>query len=404
MSLRVAALLSFLGALASACTPSAGSVPPPSPAAPPPDAAVSAPPDAGLPGADAAPAVFGDAAAPGVDAVAVPDTPPPPATPDASPNNECSPAGSVLCGPLAPLPRTLRETGFFPQVGNLDVLPPNVYLFVPSIQLWSDGLHKKRQVILPRGQKIDVSSREAWVFPTGTIFVKTFLSDGPMGMKPVETRVIRRSDNPDIFEQYTFDVYRWNDTGTDATLINIDERTPAPVTIAGRNFTHQIPSREDCKKCHSINDTNVIGFDEIRLNAPLMPGARSQLETFAEAGFFDRDLPTPAAQITDPDKLAEQVKKYVYGNCFHCHNGNDSQAFDMRPDGFVAAVVRQETMASGTAPGIRVVPGNPEMSVVYRQMTRTNLMMGFNPMPLVGVQVPDPEGLRLIRDWIMSLR
>jgi hypothetical protein len=400
MTFRIAALLTSLGAVASACAPSAGSGPP---AAPPPDAAMLMRPDAAPSEPDAESALPVDAAPP-MDAMGTQDTSPPSPPLDASQNTECSPAGSVLCSPLTPLPPTLRETGFFPQLGNLDVLPPNVYPFVPSIQLWSDGLHKKRQVILPRGQKIDVSNREAWVFPFGTIFVKTFLSDGPMGMKPVETRVIRRTDNPDIFEQYTFDVYRWNDAGTDATLINIDERTPAPVTIAGRTFTHQIPSREDCKKCHTTNDTNVIGFDEIRLNAPLMPGARSQLETFAEAGFFDRGLPSPAAQIRDADMLTERVKKYVYGNCFHCHNGKDSQAFDMRPDRFVAAVVRQETMASGTASGIRVIPGNPEMSVVYRQMTRLNLMMGFNPMPLVGVQIADPEGLRLIRDWIMSLR
>ncbi len=306
--------------------------------------------------------------------------------------------------PLAPLPESLRATGFFPMFPDLDVTAPNVRPFLPSLQLWSDGLHKRRQVILPKGLKIDVSNRETWVFPFGTIFVKTFLSDGPGGMKPVETRIIRRTDNPDIFEQYTFDVYRWNAAGTEATLINIDERTPVAVTVAGRNFMHQIPSREDCRKCHGTNDTNVIGFDEVRLNAPLAPGGKAQLETFAEAGFFDSQLPTPAATISDSDSLTQRVKAYVYGNCFHCHNGNDSQAFDMRPDNFVQTVVRQETMASGTAPGIRVVPGNPNMSVLYRQMTRMNLMMGYNAMPPVGVQVADPEGLDLVRQWIMSLQ
>jgi hypothetical protein len=396
---RLAALLSLLGA-ASGCVAGAGTGPAP---VPPVDAPSPPRPDATAGTPDAAPPMpmLPDAAPPPVDAMGV-DTSP--ALSDTGPAAECSPPSSVLCSPLAPLPATLRETGFFPMLGNLDVLPPNVHPFLPSIQLWSDGLHKKRQVILPKGKKIDIGNREAWVFPIGTIFVKTFLSDGPAGMKPVETRIIRRTDNPDIFEQYTFDVYKWNDAGTDATLINIDERTPAPVTIGGRNLTHQIPSREDCKRCHTTNDTNVIGFDEVRLNAPLTAGGKTQLETFAEAGFFSQAPPSPAAQISDPDMLTERVKKYVYGNCFHCHNGNDSQAFDMRSDGFVEAVVRQETMASGTAPGIRVVPGNPDMSVLYRQMTRMNLMMGFNPMPLVGVQIADPEGLSLVRQWIMSLQ
>ena len=306
--------------------------------------------------------------------------------------------------PLAPLPASLRETGIFPSFPNLDVVAPNVHAFVPGVQLWSDGLHKKRQVILPKGQKIDISNRETWVFPTGAVFVKTFLSDGPPANKPIETRIIRRTDNPDPFEQYRFDVYRWNEAGTEATLINIDDRTPVPVTVGGRSFTHQIPSRDDCTKCHGTNDTTVIGFDEIRLNAPLAAGGQMQLQTFAAAGFFNQPLPLPVAQITDPDPMTQRVKAYVYGNCYHCHNGNDSTTFAMPPDEFVMAVVRQPTMGSGTAPGIRVVPGNPNMSVLYRQMTRMNLMMGYNPMPPVGVQVADPDAVALVRQWIMSLR
>jgi len=315
----------------------------------------------------------------------------------------CAPAGSLLCNPLAELPASLADTGFFPMPGNLDMLAPNVFAFEPSLQLWSDGLHKKRQVILPRGKKIGIADRAVWDFPVGTIFVKTFLSDGASGPKPVETRIIRRTDNPDIFEQYTFDVYQWNDAGTEATLLNIDERTPAPVTIGGRALTHQIPSRDDCKRCHATNKVSIIGFDEIRLNAPIVAGTKTQLETFAEAGFFDGELPTPAATITDPDPLLQQVKRYVYGNCYHCHNGSDSQAFEMHPDNFVAKVVEQATEGSGTAPGIRVIPGNPEMSVLYRQMTRMNLTPGENAMPPIGVQVADPSVLPIVRDWILSL-
>ena len=66
----------------------------------------------------------------------------------------------------------------------------------------------------------------------------------------------------------------------------------------------------------------------------------------------------------------------------------------MRPDGFVEAVVRQETMGSGTAPASAWFRAIPEMSVLYRQMTRMNLMMGYNPMPPVGVQVGDPRRWR----------
>ena len=48
--------------------------------------------------------------------------------------------------PARPLPPSLRETGFFPSPETSTCYAPNVHPFVPSIQLWSDGLHKKRQV------------------------------------------------------------------------------------------------------------------------------------------------------------------------------------------------------------------------------------------------------------------
>ena len=42
------------------------------------------------------------------------------------------------------------------------------------------------------------------------------------------------------------------------------------------------------------------------------------------------------------------------------------------------------------------------MSVLYRQMARTNLAEGYKPMPPVGVQVADPEALQFVRQWILS--
>ena len=378
------ALTALLATALAGCGSGGGGGPAPVATPPAPDAANGGRPDAAPAGsADAAPAGTVDTA---------------PAT------AACTPQGSLLCNPLGQLPASLTQTGYFPSPANLDALAAGAHAFVPAHQLWSDGLHKKRQVILPAGQKVDNAQREAWVFPIGTVFVKTFLGDGPAGMKPVETRIIRRTDNPDPFEQYTYDVYRWNESGTEATLLNIQERTPTPVTVGGRSFMHQIPSRDDCKKCHAANDTPVIGFDEIRLNAPLMPGGQIQLASFGNKGFFTRPLPAPAAQISDPDPLTQRVKGYLFGNCYHCHNGNDTQAFDMEPEGLVTAVVDQPTMGSGTAPGIRVVKRNPEMSILYRQLTRMNLTRGYNPMPPIGVQFADPEALQMIRDWILSLR
>ncbi|HEY0707562.1 MAG TPA: hypothetical protein VGG33_12245, partial [Polyangia bacterium] len=263
----------------------------------------------------------------------------------------------------------------------------------------------ERQIILPAGKTIDVANREAWVFPIGTIFLKTFLGEDATGKRiPVETRVIRRTDNPDPFEQYKFAVYKWNESGTDATLLDIKARTPVEVKSGTQTRTHQIPSLEDCEKCHQANDTPVIGFDELRLNAPAAPGGQMQLAAFAAAGAFNAPMPAQPMRITDPDPMTEKVKQYIYGNCVHCHNGSNPQVFSLRPEEFPMSVVRQQTIGSGTARGVRVVPGMPEMSILYRQMTRMNLTLGFNPMPPVGVQIADAEAVAMVRTWILGLK
>jgi hypothetical protein len=318
----------------------------------------------------------------------------------------CTPESKTLvCNPLLPLPASIKDTGFFPTPGDFKNLPANVKTFVPGLQLWSDGLHKERQIILPAGKTIDVSNREAWVFPVGTIFLKTFLSEDAAGKRlPVETRVIRRTDNTDPFEQYKFDVYKWNESGTDATLLDIKARTPVEVKSGTQTRTHQIPSLEDCEKCHQANDTPVIGFDEVRLNAAMVAGGPLQLATFAASGAFSAPMPAQPTRITDPDPMTEKVKQYIYGNCVHCHNGGNPQVFSLRPEEFPMAVIRQQTIGSGTARGVRVVPGMPEMSILYRQMTRMNLTTGFNPMPPVGVQIADAEAVTMVRNWILGLR
>lgn len=367
--------------------------------------------------ADAAPVKPADASArspdgtTGVDALVVPDagTPAPlDAGGDGVNAATCSPPTAFVCNTKQKnLPISIKDLGLYPTAGNFEVVAAGVHTFVPRHELWSDGLHKKRHVVVPPGDKIDISNRNEWVFPIGTAFFKTFLGDGPNGIKPIETRVVRRTDNPDPFEQYRYDVYRWNEAGTDATLLNIDEPTPAPVTVAGKSFTHQIPSRDDCLLCHGANDTSIIGFDEVRLNHAPMPGAKTFLQTFADAGLFNQAPPSPAAEITDANAMAKQVKAYVYGNCFHCHNGKQSNVFDLGlgtlPDTFLAKVVGQPTQGSGTAGGTRVSPGKPDLSILYRQMTRMNLPKGLNPMPPVGVQIADPEALQLVRAWIMSM-
>jgi len=60
------------------------------------------------------------------------------------------------------------------------------------------------------------------------------------------------------------------------------------------------------------------------------------------------------------------------------------------------------TMGSGTTAGLRVDPGNPENSILYRQVRRTMLPEGLN-MPPVGVARAPDAALKLLQGWIAGL-
>jgi hypothetical protein len=319
--------------------------------------------------------------------------------------------GTLFCNTLRPLPKTIKETGLFPGAPDFGNRPPSLREYAPDPSLWSDGLEKQRFLLLPQGTKIDNSNGQRWVFPIGTVFIKTFFDEGGSGgkVRPIETRLIRHIAGPDAFVQYDYAVYQWNPAGTDATLLDIEgKRTPVTITIKalGQPFSHDIPSRMDCADCHEANARvaqTFIGFDEVRLNGKLTPASpRTQLEELA--ALFTAAPPAKPAEILDPDPRLQRIKRFIFGNCVHCHNGG--RVVDLHPEMLVANTVGKPIDASGvTAPmgWLRVVPGKPEMSVLYVEARRTMLPTGLKPMPPVGVAVAQQGALDDLKAWISSL-
>jgi hypothetical protein len=309
-------------------------------------------------------------------------------------------AGSLFCNTLRALPKTIKETGLFPGAPDFTRRPASLREYVPEPALWSDGLDKQRFLLLPAGTKIDNKDGKRWDFPVGTVLVKTFFDEGGTGHRPVETRLIRRIAGPDAFEQYDYNVYQWRADGTDADLLDIEGgRTPVMITIKalGAPFMHYIPSRQDCGECHESNGKvaqTFIGFDEIRLG--------SQLKDLAP--LFSQPPPVKPAEITDPDARLQRIKRFVFGNCVHCHNGG--RLFDLHPDMLVANTVGKPADASGIAPPagwLRVFPGKPEMSILFVEARGTALPTGLKAMPPIGVAVQDAAALTDLRAWIMAL-
>lgn len=331
--------------------------------------------------------------------------PPPPPT-----QRPCAP-GNLVCHPLDPLPDTIAETGLAAAAPDF-VRPSGAHGYTPAYELYADGLRKERFLLLPRGAKVDNANRTAWEYPLGALFVKTFFDDGAGGRRPVETRLIRRVD--DRFDPFEYAVYQWSADGTSAQRIDIsgNNRGRATVTVAGRSFMHTIPSRNDCGECHEKNAlaaSTIIGFDEVRLNHKLAGATATQLAALAALDVFTTAPPSLPAAIEDADPVTLGVKRFVFGNCAHCHNGK-MNLVDLRPDVLASNTIDKAPDSPGVTPPpgvMRVVPGDPEKSLLFLQTRGSGLPIGLRQMPQVGVEVRDlPEfvsELENMKAWIRSL-
>jgi hypothetical protein len=359
---------------------------------------------------------------------------------DSGPTSACAGQHTLVCEPMMKMPKSIKDTGVYPALPDLSKHAEQLIAYSPEPALWSDGLSKERFLLLPAGTKIDNADPKKWVFPVGTVFVKSFFADNH---KIVETRFVRRNEQDLMdfpFEYYT---YKWNAEGTDAVMEGwMDGATfeprdaqwkpdPVAITLQGKPHMHPIPGRDDCGACHDENrglnrqGMGFIGFDEIRLNSTVPGATQPQLQALAAKGLFTK--PPGAATIKGTSEVETRVMRFIYGNCVHCHNdpmGNDSP-MDLHPEVLVAQTRNVAIMGHIEAPpGFkRVIPGKPLMSVVYVQAARIAAMVNaqfstpmkpymLRDMPPVGVTVvpasatgyPEGDPIKDLLDWITALK
>lgn len=108
----------------------------------------------------------------------------------------------------------------------------------------------------------------------------------------------------------------------------------------------------------------------------------------------------------DPSaSLADRAKAYLHTNCGHCHQNGAGGAADLDLSWTVPldksklldARPLQGTL--GVADGRLIAPGDPLRSILMHRIAR----QGRGRMPHIGSDLCDPEGIRLVRDWIASL-
>ena len=314
---------------------------------------------------------------------------------------------------------------------------------------WSDSAKKARAFVLPAGGKIHVKdcttpSTECtapnglpegiadtgrWVFPVGTVIIKSFEFDG----KLVETRLFMHVDaataakvgNGTDWVGYT---YAWNEAQTAATVVD-DARVTVQFNTGARTVTWNYPSRVDCITCHNASD-NTLGPETAQMNRVV--GAANQIDTFAAAGLFDSTAPSkpyagplvepyanPALGLVGPPAgtTAETAaRSYLNTNCGFCHRPDvNDKGFDLRWQlSFKATNIcgHADDVGIGTMPGQKLVdfvPGNHASSSMWLRMnipvpdSDPHEYANVDRMPPVASFYVDTQAVDLVGTWIDSV-
>ena len=310
-------------------------------------------------------------------------------------------------------PAKLSETGAFKSLTTLEpedgILP-----YEPNVSFWSDHANKSRWVSVPDAQ-IAYSLNNNWGLPEGTVWIKHFelpLERGiPESAVRVETRFLVKTD------QSVYGLsYRWNESGTEATLVDeagVDINYNVEVGGQTVSQTWRIPSRQECLQCHTAAAGYALSFNTRQLNREqeIEGQERNMLQYLSDIQILDTQLndtdELPAyfsAENTEASQLA-RVRSYLAVNCISCHQPGAvaSTSWDARPHiglletGLINGVPLND---GGNDDRRLIVPGDSNLSVLLSRIGETH---GFSRMPNIGTNEVDQSGIDLIREWIDSV-
>lgn len=316
---------------------------------------------------------------------------------------------------------SLSAYGFFQ--GPMAALEPaqGVLPYQVAAPLWSDQAEKGRFIWLPPGATVQLQEEGSWVWPEGTILIKTFFFSldrrDPEGeARIVETRLLRLEEG-----RWASYIYVWNDAQTEATLTKIGKRVQLAYTDAQGQAAQQlylVPNTEECDSCHEIDDERqLLGLTTPQMNRVVERDGQqvNQLAWLEQMGLFAQPVGDPAQhkalpRVFDPESgtLEERARAYLHGNCGHCHReggggGRSGLRLVWWEDRENRYGICKSPVAAGSGSGGRaadIVPGHPEESIMIFRMMSTD---PETKMPELPNLLPDEQGIALISEWIRSM-
>jgi uncharacterized repeat protein (TIGR03806 family) len=313
------------------------------------------------------------------------------------------------------IPSLLSQTGAFTVTRSLTPSPGLIpYDLVEAF--WSDGANKQRLAAIPNG-KIKYSATGDWIFPKGTVFIKTFElptdAANPGATRRLETRLLVCDSNGSV---YGVD-YKWRPDNSDADLLSASQTELIPIKSATGEVSKQTwyyPSRPDCQTCHNANTSGVLGLKARQMNRDFAYPSGvtdNELRTWNHLGLFAPELneadfanlPTLAPIGDTRRSLQDRARSYLDANCSQCHRPGGTVAyFDARYD---TPIEKQEIIDGPVLidQGIdrpRIVsPHDIWRSIMFMRVNTTDDIK----MPPLARETIDQRGVQLLRDWITSL-
>ena len=322
------------------------------------------------------------------------------------------------------LPPTLTATGAFSDLATLTpsagVVPYNL-----NLRFWSDHADKTRFFALKNATDMVTYSEDGlWEAPAGGIWVKHFdmdldLTNPGTNVRRLETRFIVKTE--DDFYGVS---YKWNTAQTEATLvgaegdsISLPNITESDGSLRTPQQTWFIPSRGECRTCHTNDNQVMLGFNTRQMNLPgsIAGVSGNFLELLYESGYLDKgdnDAPIAAnlPKYYTPDdtsaNLEERVRSYLAVNCSYCHYEGTtaiSVGDTWKAEPFLS--IEETNILHGEGESFAaidptdrfVIPGNPNKSMILSLAANSN---GYSRMPPLATKIVDEEGIALIADWI----
>jgi putative heme-binding domain-containing protein len=316
-------------------------------------------------------------------------------------------------------PRRLSDTGLFDSTAPLRPATGTMPYRIAA-PMWNDHATAEWLLAVPGNRAIVTSggvgniTGGTWAFPSNTVLARTltlaFVANDDASARPIETQLLHWDGQ--AWNPFT---YRWRTNGADADLVGpagtnasftvVDSDSPGGQRITPWRFL----SRAECLRCHNAWAGETLTLNWLQLGSP--DSSESQLQRLVDAGVLElkrapASTETLAYPYDDSFPLAERARSWLHVNCSACHRFGAGGGvathlnYEKSPDESRALDQKPTRGDFGLVDARIIAPGDPfRSSLFYRIHTEHT-----GHMPLIGSRLVDADGVKLMGDWIQSLR